>query len=235
MNNLVIIPTYNERANIKQIITAVFGAVAGISILIVDDNSPDGTQFIVKEMQAQFPNLFLLCRRKKEGLGKAYIHAFQHALVNMSADTVIIMDADLSHDPRYLPYFLNEAANFDVVVGSRYIAGGRTEGWELWRRILSKYGNWYAKTIIGLPVSDCTAGFNLIKTEFLKKVDWMRMDSSGYAFQIELKYLLWQAGARFKEMPIVFKNRRGGESKISGHIISEGVFAPWKIKLRKQA
>lgn len=235
MRNLVIIPTYNERDNIRDIVTAVFTVVSDIAILVVDDNSPDGTQFIVRELQAQFPNLFLLLRRKKEGLGRAYIHAFKHALAKTSSVQMIMMDADLSHDPLYLPYFINQAADFDVVIGSRYVAGGRTEGWELWRQTLSKYGNWYAKTIIGLPVIDCTAGFNLIKAEFLKKIDWSRMDSSGYAFQIELKYLLWQAGARFKEIPIVFKNRRGGESKMSGHIISEGVFAPWKIKFRKQA
>ena len=143
------------------------------------------------------------------------------------------MDADLSHDPAHLPALLAASAEHDVVVGSRYVRGGGVSGWELWRRILSAGGNFYARTVTGLPVRDCTTGYGVIDAGLLKKVSLRRIDSSGYAFLIELKYMLFRAGASFAEVPIIFKNRVGGESKISGHIISEGVIAPWKMIFRR--
>lgn len=231
--NVVIVPTYNERDNIGNIIKEVFQIVPDVSILVVDDNSPDLTHEVVRDLQKKFSNLDLLVREKKNGLGEAYIEAFKTILDIEELEKVVMMDADSSHNPIYLPQFLETAKNFDVVVGSRYVAGGATVGWEKWRRYLSRFGNIYARFITGMPIFDCTGGFNLIDIDFLKKIDWTKIDMSGYAFQIELKYLLWRAGANFKEIPIVFKNRLNGESKISGHIINEGILAPWKIKMKK--
>lgn len=233
MKYTVITPTYNEAANIGLLVSELSKHAPDSSILVVDDNSPDGTADVVRELQQQHPNLSLFLREKKEGLGKAYISAFKRVIDQ--ADAVIMMDADLSHHPEYLPKLMRAAEHADVVVGSRYIPGGATQGWELWRRVLSRCGNWYARTVTGLPVHDCTAGFMLVKTDFLRKIDFSRFDLSGYAFLIELKYLLWKAGARMSQIPIVFRNRMGGESKISSHIINEGILAPWKIRFRKQA
>jgi dolichol-phosphate mannosyltransferase len=232
MRYTVITPTYNEAANIGTLVAEVFKRVPDVSVLVVDDNSPDGTSDVVRKLQAQYPNLSLFLRERKEGLGKAYISAFKRVLND--TDAVIMMDADLSHHPEYLPKLIAAAEHADVVVGSRYMPGGATQGWELWRRILSRCGNWYARTVTGLPVRDCTAGFMLVKADFLRKVDFSQFDLSGYAFLIELKYLLWKAGARMAQVPIIFRNRIGGESKISSHIINEGILAPWKIRFRKQ-
>jgi len=143
------------------------------------------------------------------------------------------MDADFSHDPKYLVEMFKKSKEYSVVVGSRYVLGGKTVGWELWRRILSFCGNFYCRTITGMPVKDCTGGFNIIHTDLLRKIDFSKMDMSGYAFIMEIKYLLYRAGGTFFEVPITFVNRVGGESKISSHIISEGIIAPWKIKFLK--
>lgn len=233
MEDLIIIPTYNERDNIENIVLAVFKIMPGINILVVDDNSPDKTSEVVKNLQSQYFNLSLLKRPRKEGLGKAYLDAFQMVLKNNEVKHIIMMDADFSHDSKYLPKMLETVKSFDVVIGSRYVMGGGTVGWEFWRRFLSKFGNLYSRLVTGMPIFDCTGGFNLIKTDFLRKIDLSSVAMSGYAFQIELKYLLWRAGARFKEIPIIFKNRLNGESKISNHIIKEGILAPWKIKKKK--
>lgn len=230
--NIVIIPTYNERDNIGNIVKAIFQTVPDVSILVVDDNSPDLTFEAVRELQKNFPNLDLLVREKKNGLGQAYIDAFKTILNNEKAEKVVMMDADFSHDPKYLPQLLAGLTDSDVVIGSRYIAGGSTEGWEKWRKILSKYGNRYARLIMGLPVYDCTAGFIAFRPSLLKKIDLSKIEMSGYAFLMEFKYLLWLAKARFKEIPVIFRNRINGESKISSHIISEGILAPWRVRMR---
>ena len=233
MKDVVIIPTYNERENIAQIISETFKLLPGIFILVVDDNSPDGTANIVKRLQKEFPNLSLLQRDKKEGLGKAYINAFEETLKDKNVKKIVMMDADFTHNPEYLAEMLKAADSFDVVIGSRHIRGGKTEGWELWRRILSKGANLYCRFVIRLPIFDYTSGFNVINTDFLRKIDFSKIDISGYAFLIELKYLLWKAGASLKEVPILLKSRRGGESKISSHIINEGILAPWKMLFKK--
>lgn len=233
MEDFIVIPTYNEKDNIGEIIPTVFKIAPEIGILVVDDNSPDKTSEVVKNLQSQYLNLSLLERPRKEGLGRAYLDAFQTVLKNNEVKNIIMMDADFSHDPKYLPEMLETAKNFDVVIGSRYVRGGGTVGWEFWRRFLSKFGNVYSRLVTGMPIFDCTGGFNLIKTDFLRKIDLSSVAMSGYAFQIELKYLLWRAGARFKEVPIIFKNRLSGESKISSHIIREGILAPWKMKEKK--
>lgn len=230
--NIVIIPTYNERENINHIIPEIFRIMPDISVLVVDDNSPDLTSEAVRKIQERFPNLDLFFREKKKGFGESYLEAFQTVLNRGEVENVIMMDADFSHNPKYLPQLLAGLADNDVVIGSRYIVGGKTEGWERWRKILSRYGNKYAKFIMGLPIYDCTAGFIAFRLDLLKKIDLSKIEMSGYAFLMEFKYLLWLAGVRFKEIPIIFKNRISGESKISSHIISEGVLAPWKVRVR---
>lgn len=230
MKTVVIIPTYNEKENIEKIISQVFLYMPLSHILVVDDNSPDGTAWIVKRLQSNNPNIHLLQRNGKEGLGKAYIHAFKHTLSNLDPDVLVMMDADLSHPPEVLPFMFSRIDEFDVVVGSRYIEQGDTVGWEKWRKALSKYGNIYARFVTGMKINDLTAGFYMFRAGSLKRINLDHISSSGYAFQIELKNLFYRSGAKFLEYPIVFKNRIGGESKISNHIIKEGVFAPWKIR-----
>lgn len=230
MKTTIIIPTYNERENIETIILKIKMILPEVDILVVDDNSPDLTHQVVVGLQTRVSGLSLLLREKKAGLGQAYLAGFKKVLADGQSEAVIMMDADLSHDPSYLPQFFAAVQDHDVVVGSRYIAGGGTTGWELWRRLLSKYGNYYARFIIGMPVHDCTGGFNLIKTDLLRRLDLAAFDSAGYAFQIELKYLLKKAGGSFQEVPIIFRNRVNGQSKISHRIIQEGIVAPWRIR-----
>lgn len=229
MKDLIIIPTYNERQNIVPLIQEIFRVVPGVFVLVVDDNSPDGTADAVRAMQQSFQNVQLLVREKKEGLGKAYIHAFRVVLADENVRSIITMDADFSHQPRYLPELLQASEHYDVVIGSRYVRGGGVEGWELWRRVLSMCANMYCRMITRMPITDCTGGFNLIHASLLRKIDFSDMDSSGYAFLQELKYMLYRADAKITEVPIVFKNRTMGESKITSHIVREGVIAPWKM------
>ncbi|MBI5913483.1 polyprenol monophosphomannose synthase [Candidatus Azambacteria bacterium] len=229
MKDVIIIPTYNERQNIVPLIQEIVQLVPAISLLIVDDNSPDGTAEAVRGILPSFSNVQLLVREKKEGLGKAYMHAFRVILEDESVRNIITMDADLSHQPRYLPELLKAGEKYDVVIGSRYVRGGGVEGWEAWRRILSACANAYCRLITRMPIADCTGGFNVIRASFLRKIDFSEMDSSGYAFLQELKYMLYRAGATFAEVPIIFKNRTMGESKITSHIVREGVLAPWKM------
>lgn len=230
---IIVIPTYNERGNIARLVEYVFAVVPEVGILVVDDSSPDGTAEVVRGLQTQFPAVSLLVRARKEGLGRAYLHAFHNIIAAGEVKKIIMMDADFSHDVRYLPEMIAESKNNDVVIGSRYIPGGRLEGWEWWRRLLSSWGNRYSRTITRIPLTDCTGGFNLIDVSLLRQLDLDRIGSSGYAFQIELKYRLWKSSARFKEIPIIFRNRINGESKISSHIIKEGIIAPWKMILKK--
>lgn len=233
MRIAIIIPTYNERENIAQIISEIFIIVPTVHVFAVDDNSPDGTAVLVDSLINKFPNLHLLKREKKEGLGKAYIYAFQRVLSDQSFERIFMMDADFSHNPIYLPRIIEKSQEFDLVIGSRYVKGGKTIGWELWRKTLSFCGNFYCRLILRTPIHDYTSGFLSISTDLMRQIDFSAIDVSGYAFTIELKYLLYKKGATFFELPIVFQNRTGGESKISNHIISEGVKAPWKMILKK--
>lgn len=230
MHTTIIIPTYNERGNISKLIPEITALLPEVDILVVDDNSPDKTYEVVREMQKSIPSLSLLLRPKKEGLGKAYIDAFRTVLAAGKSDVVVMMDADFSHDPKYLPLFLQTAREYDVVFGSRYINGGAVQGWDARRRLLSRFANFYARNIVRIPIFDYTAGFILMKTDFLRRLDLDKICANGYAFLIELKSLLWSAGARFKELPIVLGNRTIGQSKMSLRIIWEGVLAPWKIR-----
>jgi len=230
MKDVIVIPTYNERENVGTIIPLIFKIAPEVSVLVVDDSSPDGTASIIIELQKQYKNLFLLSQPVKNGLGSAYINGFSHILKEQNIRKVVMMDADLSHDPKYLPQMFEEGKNYSIVIGSRYINGGKTIGWEYWRKILSFLGNLYCRVITGMPVHDCTGGFNVISADLLRKIDFSKIDMSGYAFIMEIKYLLYKAGGTFFEVPIIFKNRLGGESKISSHIISEGILAPWKMR-----
>lgn len=233
MKSIIVIPTYNEKENIRVLLPRIFKLLPQIFVVVSDDSSPDGTGILVKELQKEYKNLSLISRPKKMGLRRAYIDEFREVLKDAEVKNVIMMDADLSHNPEYLSDMLSKSGKFGVVVGSRYVSGGRTVGWELWRRLLSFFGNLYCRLITSLPVHDCTSGYNVIDASILKKIDMNKMDMSGYAFIMELKFLLYKAGANFTEVPITFVNRVGGESKISGHIISEGIIAPWKIRLTK--
>lgn len=233
MKDVVVIPTYNEKENIAVLVPEIFRIIPDIHVMVVDDNSPDQTGALVQSLMKRFNNLSLLMRDKKDGLGKAYIYAFQKILNEGKYQNVIMMDADLSHDPAVLPEMIRQSKDYSVVVGSRYIKNGSIVGWELWRRMLSLFGNHYCRVITRLPVCECTGGFNLMNTELLRRIDFKRFNSSGYAFIMELKYSLHKAGGTFKEIPITFKNRVGGESKISNHIITEGIVAPWKMILKK--
>ena len=234
MKNIIILPTYNERENITKIIPKIFSIVPDIFVLVVDDNSPDGTADEVIALQPTFPNLKLYRRKGKDGLGRAYIDAIQKILKQNPENlkSIFTMDADCSHEPERLPEFLKEIENNDLIIGSRYTKGGKTPNWELWRKILSRGGNFYCKTITRMPISDCTAGFNCMRVDFLKKIDLNKLSASGYAFLMEIKYLFWKSGANIKEIPIEFRLREGGESKLSQSIIKEGLLTPWRLIFR---
>lgn len=233
MRHIILLPTYNESENIERIISQIFSYIPSIYVKVIDDNSPDGTSKLVRNLMSKHPNLSLLERSGKQGLGKAYTHGMQEVMKDSSFTHLFMMDADMSHDPKYLKEIIKQSEKFDLVVGSRYIKGGATVGWEMWRKVLSFFGNMYARTVTRMSVHDMTGGYNCINIQKLKKVDLDRVSSSGYAFIMELKYALHKAGAKITEVPIVFVNRYGGESKISNNIISEGIMAPWKMVWKK--
>ncbi|MEZ5014927.1 MAG: polyprenol monophosphomannose synthase [Chitinophagales bacterium] len=228
---LVVIPTYNEQANIGAMIDAVLKLPQGFHLLIVDDNSPDGTAQEVEQNATRYPDrLFLMRRSGKLGLGTAYIAGFGWALERDYA-YVIEMDADFSHDPNTLPAMLDVCAQgADVVIGSRYIKGGRVEDWPLDRILLSKGASLYVRMITWMPVKDTTAGFVCYKREVLEKIDLSKIRFIGYAFQIELKFAAWKNGSRIQEIPIVFRDRQKGISKMSKGIFKEAVFGVLKMK-----
>ncbi|GEP98873.1 polyprenol monophosphomannose synthase [Chitinophaga cymbidii] len=232
MEKLVIIPTYNEKDNIRQIIDAVFSLQQGFHILIVDDGSPDGTGNIVRELQAQHPGeLFLEERSGKLGLGTAYIHGFKWALQRQYA-YITEMDADFSHNPKDLIRLHHACAQdgADVAVGSRYVNGGKTENWP-WDRALLSYGaSIYVRLITWIPVKDATAGFVCYKREVLEKMDLDAIKFVGYAFQIEMKFTAWKLGFRIQEVPITFIDRKEGYSKMSKGIVKEGILGVLKIQ-----
>lgn len=224
--DLIVIPTYNERENVRVLIPELVRVRPSARIWIVDDSSPDGTADAVRDLSRDFPQVALIVRKKKEGLGRAYTDALSRAKKE-NFRAVLLMDADGSHDPKYVPEILNKIPEYGLVVGSRYIQGGNTPGWEKWRRILSSGGNIYARILTGLPVHDLTAGFYAIRKDFLDQLDLETISAAGYAFQIQMKYrIVGVHGAKATEVPIVFLERREGESKLSRHIIIEGITAP---------
>lgn len=234
---LVVIPTYNEKENIAIIIPRIFeqdlsGAVGEVHILVVDDNSPDGTADVVRRMQAQDSRVFLLVRPQKQGLGKAYVAGFRWAM-ERGYDYVLEMDADLSHDPAYLREFFKKIEHCDLVIGSRYVKGVNVINWPLSRLLISYYGNLYARTVTGMPVRDATAGFKCFRLKVLQAIDLNQVSASGYSFQIEMNYRAWTLGFRLCEVPIIFYDRTIGHSKMSTNIIREGFLLVWKLRIKR--
>jgi len=220
MKALIVIPTYNEVDNLRPLLQEIFAQAPECDVLIVDDNSSDGTGKLADELQAESPAVKVIHRPGKLGLGTAYITGFKYALAH-NYDAVFEMDADFSHDPRYLPDFLQAIEQAHVVIGSRYVRGGNTPGWSPLRRLISGSGNIFARMLLGIPVRDCTAGFRCYRTLVLQNIDLNSIQSEGYAFQVELTYQVLQEGFKIVEIPIVFMDRRIGKSKMSRKIIIE--------------
>lgn len=230
MKALVCIPTYNEKDNIEAIVSAVLQVTeSDTHVLVIDDNSPDGTGEIVTRLQSGQPRLHLLSRAGKEGLGRAYIAGFKWALEN-GYDVIVEMDADFSHRPEDLVKILKAIAPVDFAIGSRYVDGGRTVNWGLLRKIISRGGSLYTRWILGYPLADWTGGFNAWKKETLHAINLDRVKSNGYSFQIELKYRALKAGCRGIEVPIVFEDRRVGQSKMTMKIVTEAFTRVWGMR-----
>ncbi|MSO40711.1 MAG: polyprenol monophosphomannose synthase [Solirubrobacterales bacterium] len=222
----VVLPTYNEAENLERLIVAVRDRLpASRRLLIVDDNSPDGTGRIADRLAGAHDDVEVLHRRLKEGLGPAYIAGFRRALAE-GAEMVIEMDADFSHDPAYLPAMLAAAENADLVLGSRYVDGGGVSDWGALRRLISRGGSTYARAVLGVDVRDLTGGFKCFRRAVLEKIDLDDVTARGYAFQVEMTYRTLQAGFRVVEIPIVFGDRRAGTSKMSKGIVAEAV---WRV------
>jgi dolichol-phosphate mannosyltransferase len=228
---LVIIPTYNEAANIEPLMAAILAQGPQFDVLVVDDNSPDGTGERVAALAARCPRVQLLARPGKLGLGTAYIAGFTRGL-EQHYQYLCEMDADFSHQPHYLPALLRAAEReADVVLGSRNVPGGRVEQWSALRKLISRGGSLYARLILGLPVRDCTGGFKCFRASALRRLDFASVRSSGYAFQVEMNYRCFQAGLRIKEIPIVFPNRVAGRSKMSQRIVLEAALMVLRMRL----
>lgn len=231
-NILIIIPTYNERENIGILLPEIKKQVPDAHVLIVDDGSPDGTSAYVKGLGHDW--VFVLDRAKKEGLGRAYVAGFAWALSQSERgyEFIFEMDADYSHDPVYLPDFLEAVKTNDLVIGSRYKSGVNVINWPMSRLLLSYFANMYARVVTGIPVRDCTGGFKCFRRKVLESLDFKTVGSSGYSFQIEVNFFVWKKGFRIAEIPIVFTDRKRGASKISGGIIREAlVIVLWKLRI----
>lgn len=232
MRSLIVIPTYNEIDNLQPLVTAVVGMTPdSVEVLIVDDGSPDGTGQLADAMVKQMPRVHVLHRPKKMGLGTAYVNGFKWGL-SQGFDALIEMDADFSHDPKYLPRMLELLQGNDVVIGSRYVAGGGTVNWGLGRKILSRGGSLYSRILLGAPIRDFTGGFNGWKRRVVEAVDMASLRSDGYSFQIELKYRAFLKGFRVTEFPIVFEDRKVGKSKMHRRIVLEALGRVWGFRWR---
>lgn len=233
-DSIVIIPTYNERENIEKIISKVFSLSKDFNILIVEDNSPDGTATIVKSLISEFPErLYMLERKGKLGLGTAYIEGFKWAIKN-KYDFIFEMDADFSHNPCDLVNLYNAAIeeNADLVIGSRYKSGVNVVNWPMGRVLMSYYASAYVRTVTGMPIRDTTAGFKCYRREVLEAIRLDKIKMKGYAFQIEMKFTTWKLGFKIFEVPIIFTDRKHGASKMSGGIFNEAVWGVLKMKIR---
>ncbi|MBL8898645.1 MAG: polyprenol monophosphomannose synthase [Planctomycetes bacterium] len=238
MRTLIVVPTYNEVENAEPLARAILAAVPTVDLLFVDDNSPDGTGQLVRKMAAADRRVLLLARPGKLGLGTAYLAGYRYGLEH-GYDVVVTMDADFSHDPRYLPALLAglEARDGapDVMIGSRYVPGGGVKNWGLHRRLLSRFANFYARTLLGLTARDCTAGFRAYRTEVLRHLPLGEIRSSGYSFLEEVLYLVHLAGFRVGETPIIFEDRRAGRSKISRKEIFRAALTVLRLKWKRPA
>lgn len=230
MKSIIVIPTYNEKENILRLIEKIHSIVGDIHILVVDDNSPDGTGQIVKNLKEKDSRIHLIQREGKQGLGTAYCRGFEYCLEN-NFDFIFEMDADFSHDPNEIPNFLKAIENNDLILGSRYIKGVNVINWPLKRLLLSYFANMYTRFVTGMDVKDATGGFKCFRASLLKKIDLSSVKTNGYGFQIEMTYRIWKLKGRIKEIPIIFVDRVEGVSKMNKKIIWEAVFLVWKLKL----
>ncbi len=228
---LICMPTYNEAENLRPILQAIHNVVPEVHILVIDDNSPDGTGDIADEVAERDERVHVLHRTEKAGLGKAYIAGFRWALEH-DYERILEMDADFSHQPKYLPEMIGQLDDYDVVVGSRYVAGGGTEDWGALRKLISRGGGFYSRTILGIDVQDLTAGFVAWRREVLEDLALDDVEASGYVFQIELKYRAFKKGYKILEVPIVFPDRIAGESKMTPDIAAEALWRVWKIRFK---
>jgi dolichol-phosphate mannosyltransferase len=232
MEKLIVVPTYNERENIQPLLDQLLSLPFGLDVLVVDDNSPDGTGDLVATRAALDPRVHLLRRAGKLGLGSAYVAGFRFAL-EQGAEYVFEMDADFSHDPVAIGEFLEAAKDADLVLGSRYLHGVTVVHWPLKRLVLSYCANLYTRVITGLPVRDATGGFKCFRRRALAALDLGRVNSDGYAFQIEMTYKVWRLGLRIKEIPITFVDRRAGVSKMDRRIVWEAAWLVWRLRFMR--
>lgn len=230
MKTIVVVPTFNELENVPSLIDAIGANLPEAHILIVDDNSPDGTADLVKSIMKTNKKVHLMQRTGKMGLGTAYCDGFSWAL-EKGFDVIMEMDADFSHDPKDLPRFIQEIEHNDLVIGSRYSTGVNVINWPLSRLILSYGANVYTQIITGMPIKDATGGFKCFRAETLRKINLSSIVTNGYGFQIEMNYRVWKSGGRIKEIPIIFVDRRSGVSKMNKKIIYEAIFLVWKLRL----
>lgn len=231
--SLIVVPTYNERDNVRGVAEQFLAALPGTELLFVDDNSPDGTGAILDELAAANPRIHVMHRAGKLGLGTAYVEGFGWGLAR-GYEYLFEMDADGSHDPKYLPTMLALAEDgADVVIGSRYVPGGGTENWGLSRKVISRGGGLYARTVLGIDVRDVTAGFICWRRSALESIELSTITSNGYSFQIEMKYRAHQKGLRLVETPIMFVDRRVGQSKMSRAIFAEALLKVWALRFRR--
>jgi len=227
---LVVIPTYNERENLTELLRQIFAQGLSLEVLIIDDNSPDGTGAVADELNRVDSRVHVMHRATKMGLGSAYVAGFRYAL-ERDYDAVFEMDADFSHNPESLPVFLRELENADLVVGSRYLHGVTVVNWPLKRLVLSYGANVYSRVITGIPIKDLTGGFKCFRRLVLESVDLSRVRSDGYGFQIEMNYKAWRKGFRIREIPILFVDRRAGESKMNQRIVWEAAWMVWRLRI----
>jgi dolichol-phosphate mannosyltransferase len=231
---LVVVPTYNESMNLPLIVPQILAQDSRIDVLVVDDNSPDGTGRLADEMAAAEPRIHVLHRPGKGGLGKAYLAGFRWAL-ERDYEFVFEMDADFSHDPRFLPEFLKAAEHADLVIGSRYRTGVNVINWPISRLLLSIGANLYAQRITGMPIVDSTGGFKCFRRRVLEAIDFDRVRSNGYSFQIEMSFRAWKKGFRLVEIPIVFTDRVEGQSKMNKRIVREAIWMVWWLRVKALA
>lgn len=229
MRTLIVIPTYNEKENIQALLTEVLELNKQVEVLVVDDNSPDGTSMVVKKMD--HPRVHLLLRQTKEGLGRAYVAGFAWGIAK-GFEALVEMDADFSHRPVDLQNLLKALETCDFVVGSRYVRGGATVNWGILRKLISKGGGLYSRLILGFPLNDWTGGFNAWRTKVVSAIGVEEIKSNGYSFQIELKYRSLKKGFKGCEVPITFEERRRGKSKMSLKIVIEAFYRVWQLKLK---
>jgi len=226
----VVIPTYNEQDNLQRLIDQVLLQDSSLHVLVVDDNSPDGTGQLADDLSRNNDRVKVLHRPCKMGLGSAYRDGFRYAM-ELGAELLIEMDADFSHDPAVLPVFLEQIKSHDLVIGSRYLNGISVVNWPLRRLMLSYGANWYTRMVTGLTIMDCTSGFKCFRRNLIERIGLDRVRSDGYSFQIEMNFRSAELGARIGEVPIIFIDRRAGQSKMSKRIVREAVLMVWKLKL----